>query len=265
MKNAILVSHNGMGDNLFMIGALRFLLKFYQKIQFLCKNKYLKNIELFFSDESRIICRGFDENHEFREIKRILKKELKKKDILTCGEFNKTFRPMISNRKFLEYRTDIERYNLDYDQINSQNYAPIKNFYTDINLNLNHFFEYFKLPETEESKKLYENVKDYYLIFIQSTCSDGRKLNLENVMEKYLNDEKSLLICNDENLYDKDHKKYEIANEFVLRNIIDLVEIIKQSDEIYIIDSCFTGIVLPYLKTNRLKATKVKITLRTNV
>lgn len=32
--NAYLVSHNGLGDNLFMIGALRFLLKFYHKIFF---------------------------------------------------------------------------------------------------------------------------------------------------------------------------------------------------------------------------------------
>ena len=30
--NAYLVSHNGMGDNLYMVGALIFLLKYYDKI-----------------------------------------------------------------------------------------------------------------------------------------------------------------------------------------------------------------------------------------
>lgn len=270
MDKALLVSHNGLGDNLFMIGALRFLLNFYSEIEFLCKNKYFKNVENFFSEEPKIICTGFNENYEFGEIKRKIRKEIKNKDILTCGYFNKMFKPLIRNEKFLKFTPEPEKYTIDYDQIESPGfYDFIKGFYTDIKLNLNHFFEHFELPETGKSKNLYESVKNYYLIFIQSTSSDGKKLNLKNIIEKHLNDDKSLLICNDENLYNKEHKNYEIANKFVYiynkdLTVVDFKDIIEKSDEIYILDSAFTGIVLPYVKNNKLKTNKVRIILRTN-
>ena len=38
---AYLVSHNGLGDNLYMIGALHYLLLFYDELFFLCKDIYL--------------------------------------------------------------------------------------------------------------------------------------------------------------------------------------------------------------------------------
>jgi hypothetical protein len=47
-----------------------------------------------------------------------------------------------------------------------------------------------------------------------------------------------------------------------MKAILDYIDIIKNSDEIYLIDSCFLGIVLPFLKTNRLKTIKVEIVLR---
>ena len=36
----------------------------------------------------------------------------------------------------------------------------------------------------------------------------------------------------------------------------------KNSDEIYIIDSCFVGMILPLVKTNQLKADPTRIILR---
>ena len=66
--NAYLVSHNGMGDNLYMVGALIFLLKYYDKIFFLCKNKYYSNIKLLFSENLNIICVPFDETDEYNNI-----------------------------------------------------------------------------------------------------------------------------------------------------------------------------------------------------
>ena len=47
-----------------------------------------------------------------------------------------------------------------------------------------------------------------------------------------------------------------------MNKIAHYIDLIKNCSEIYIIDSCFTGIVLPLVKTNRLKATKVRIILR---
>jgi hypothetical protein len=103
------------------------------------------------------------------------------------------------------------------------------------------------------------------LIFVQSISSDGKVLNISNLIRKYLNDDKVLLICNDKNLYNKDDAKYELAQKFVLNKIIYYLDVIKNSDEIYLINSCFSAILLPFIKTNKLKAKNVQIILREDV
>lgn len=264
--NAYLVSHNGLGDNLFMIGALRFLLNFYDKIFFLCKNKYYKDVVTFFED-SNIICVVFDENDEFNAISNIIKINYNMNDILVCGPCHKSYlTSKITNEKFLKYIPINKEYTIDFDTLISSEYSFIEGFYKDLNLNLTYFYDYFYIPSTKESLEYYNNVKNYYIVFIQWSCSDGRKLNISKLLEKYLHDTNVILVSNDVNFYDipnktEDNKiKYNICNK-ILHNsrIINYKDIILNSDEIYIIDSCFTGIVLPYLKTNQLKTNKVRI------
>ena len=66
---AYLISHNGLGDNLYMIGALRFLLSYYTNIYFICKRQNYANVVLFFSDEPKIVCVPYDDasgtNHKY--------------------------------------------------------------------------------------------------------------------------------------------------------------------------------------------------------
>ena len=47
---------------------------------------------------------------------------------------------------------------------------------------------------------------------------------------------------------------------YKLNKIVYYVDIIKNSNEIYLIDSCFLGLVLPYIKMNKLKQ-KLKLKL----
>ena len=271
--NAYLVSHNGMGDNLYMVGALIFLLKYYDKIFFLCKNKYYSNIKLLFSENLNIICVPFDETDEYNNITMIINKNYNDNDIFICGIHKRYLKSKITNYKFLNNEQIDKKYTIDFDTLTTNNYSFIENFYKDINLNLTHFYENFYLHSTKESLELYDSVKKYNIIFIQLTCSDGIQLNINNLLEKYLYDTNTILICNDCNLYDIDNKnnniniakKYNLCKNFIFNIIINYNDLIKNSDEIYIIDSCFIGIVLPYLKTKQLKATKVKIILRNSV
>lgn len=265
-STCVVVSHNGLGDNLFMIGALRFLCNYYNKIYFLCKNKYYKDVSLFF-DTDNIICISFDENNERNDILNIINNKYNTNDILVCGPYHKTYlKNKITNELFLNYKTIEKGYTINYDSINSVDYSFIEGFYKDIHLNLTQFYDYFELPSTNESISYYNDIKEYYIIFIQLLCSEGIKLNITNLLQKYLNDEKVILITNTDNLYDinnnSDHikKKYNICKKILYNSrIINYKDIIINSDEIYIIASSFTGIVLPYLKTNRLKANTVKI------
>jgi hypothetical protein len=263
--DAYLVSHNGLGDNLFMIGAVNFIKQFYKNVYFLCKNKYYENVKLFFDEKSNIICLPFNENSEYVNIKNILNHEKYMNnniDIFVCGFHKSYLKSKITNVNFLNHPKIDKNYTIDYSPLTKLNYSFIENFYKDINLNLTYFFEYFYLTDCDISKQLFNSVKDYYLVFIQATASTGAKLNLSNLTNKYIHDDNVLLICSDINIYSKDHKKYNLAQTFIFNHLVNYVDTIKNSDEIYMIDSCFLGIVLPLLKTNQLKAKNVQIILR---
>lgn len=261
---AYLVSHNGLGDNLYMVGALHFINQFYEKVYFLCKNKYYNNVKLFFSQSSNIICIPFNELNEFYEIYNILfhKYEDNNIDIFICGLHKQYLKNKITNKDYLNNKIVNNNYDIEWDTINKYNYKFIEQFYKDINLNLTYFYEYFYLPSTVESIRLLNLVKEFYIIFIQLKSSDGIKLNISELKKEYINDDKVILLCNDINLYKEDNNKYILAQQFVMNDIINYLDTIKFSDEIYIIDSCFVGIVLPLLKTNKLKTKKVRIIYR---
>jgi hypothetical protein len=188
------------------------------------------------------------------------------------------------NTHFLKnniYNTYQNRYKIEYDTLTSNNYSFIDEFYRDAKLNLNVFYNYFKIPETIESVELFNTVKQYNIIFIQLKSSCGKSLNIENLLKKYLFDKNTILLCNDINLYDKKINELEISHDNINQDILDdiivkrkLAEVfvynkliyyydtIINSNEIYIIDSCFIGIILPLLKLNKLKSNKVRIILR---
>jgi hypothetical protein len=269
--NACIVSNNGLGDNLYMIGAVRFLLKFYNNVHFLCKNKYYENVKLFFADEPNIICVPFDETNEQVSIKSIIEKECINKndttDLFICGRFHKSYlKSKITNKDFLEYTIENNNDSLEYDTLTEENYSFLKEFYEDMKLNFTIFVKYFNLPSTEESIELYNSVKKYNIIFIQYKSSNNIKLNISNVLTKYLHDDKTILLCNDVNLYESventSEEKRNLCKKFVLNKVVNYVDTIKNSEEIYIIDSCFTGIVLPLLKQKNLKAKIVRIIRR---
>lgn len=279
--NAYLVSNNGLGDNLFMIGALHFIKQFYKNIYFLCRQKYYENVKLFFEDDSNIICVPFDSDgpidfgsnrvnrnkyiYEFSNISYIINPKYadKNTDVFICGPCHKRYlHSKINNKLYLDHKTNTNNYTIDFDTITTSNYSFIEKFYNDIGLNLTHFFENFNINSPDESVRLFQSVKQYYLVFIQYKSSNGKTLNISNLIEKYINDPNVLLICNDMNLYNKSHQLYDIAQPFVYNKIVNYMDVIKNSDEIYLIDSCFIGIVLPLLKTNRLKTKIIRIILR---
>jgi hypothetical protein len=269
---AYLVSHNGLGDNLYMIGALHYLLLFYDKLFFLCKDIYLENVRLFFMDIPNIHCVPFDSKNEFSAIKDIMNEKNRDLncDIFICGPCHKEYlQSKITNISFLN-RIPIANkpYTIDFDSLNSENYQFIEHFYKDIGLSLTHYFDYFTLPNTEESIQLYNSIRDFYIIFIQLKSSTGESLDISLLIRKYINDDNVILICNDQNLYNFENrnqiqeKKYELCQSFVYNKIVYYIDTIKNSDEIYIIDSCFIGILLPFLKKKLLKTNKVRIILR---
>jgi hypothetical protein len=270
--NAFFLSHNGLGDNLYSVGALRFLLTYYKNIHFLCKDKYYDIVKPFFHDEKRIICIPFDSMREKQHCYEIIMGNYTGNDIFICGAHKSYLRSKITNTELLARKMDNSEYTIDYDTIRAVtadagcDYDFIRGFYNDINLDLSIFFEHFDLKSTKVSREIYESVKKYDIIFLQTTSSNNTKLNIDNLVRRNIDKEGTILISNDENLYkDADNEKHKLCQSFLRTEIVNYIDIIRNSKEIYIIDSCFTGIVLPLRKTNRLKADKVRIIRREEV
>lgn len=264
--NAYLVSHNGMGDNLYMIGALHYISKYYNTTYFLCKKKYYDNIKLFFED-TNIECLPFDESNEVKNIIRILHDKYNRyNDIFICGCHTSYLPSKITNSEFTNTILLPNTYSIDWDTINDFNYEFIHKFYRDISLNITYMFKYFHIPQTNESYELYKSISKYHIVFIQYKSSDGKHLNISNLI-KDIDTHNKILICNDINLYDSNKypEKHELAQKFVFNKLVYYFDTIKHADEIYIIDSCFIGMVLPLLKTGQLKTNKVRIILRDDV
>jgi hypothetical protein len=284
--NAFLVSHNGLGDNLYMIGALRYLSQFYNTVYIVCKIKNYENFKLFFTDTQNIICVPIDEREEQKHMINFLRygSQKQENDLFVCGSWKHLINSRISNKNLIQSllleksNQNLSEYKIDYDMLTSNNYSFIENFYKDIGMNLSIFYNYYKIPETEQSIELYKKIQEYNnIIFIQLKSSCGKSLDVSNLITKYIHDENAILICNDVNLYteyliknnnlnqDKLENilhKQELCNNFKYNKIVHYYHTIINSNEIYIIDSCFIGIVLPLLKQNKLKANTVRIILR---
>jgi len=269
--NAYLLSHTGLGDNLYMIGAIRFLLQYYENIYFLCKDIHYDNVRLFYKNNNNVVLIPINSKEEFSSCKKIINKSVYlKNDVLISGVCHKKYlKSKITNKNLLQRIPEKKRYTIDYDTLQSFNYSFIENFYLDINLDLNIFFEYFELPLTTESQSYYNSLSKYdKIIFIHSKASSER-LRFDMLYKNNVMETNTIMVCADHNVYKSTStlnknqaEKFDLCNKMVNIPLIYYLDIIKKCNEIYIIDSCFTGIVLPLLKTQKLKATKIRIIQR---
>jgi len=281
--DAYFLGHLGLGDNLYCIGAARYLTKFYRNVYFLCKDKYEENVKSFFDDNERIICVPIHSSNkdsvyelslpvtsENDAIRNVLNNKYEDNDIFICGfAFTPHFPSKITNQSFLQREKITRTYSLKLDTIDDDRYSFIIDMYNNADLTTGVMIDYWNLPKTEDSKKLYESVKDYNIIFIQSISSNNKVLRVNNIVKKYLYDDNTILLFNDYNIYDnaninlKQIKiKRELAEKFVKNKLIYYIDTIKNAKEIYMIDSCFTGIVLPLYKKGLLKANPVRLVMR---
>lgn len=244
------VSHLGLGDNITMSGAVRYLTNYYDYIYVIVKDIYLENLKLFYEDNKKIKLVSINNKYERQEIKKIINKLNYDIDIFISGGYHKSY---------LKNRIRNKRLNEKIHNNNNNNnfkYKFIVDFYTDINLDFRIYYDYYILYENNRSIELFNKVKDYKLIFLH-TKSSNREININ--INEYINNDQYLIICANKNMYNKDHNKYELANLFVNILIMYYVSIIKNADIIKVIDSCFACILLPLLEKNKLKTNNIDI------
>jgi len=248
---AYFVSHNGLGDNITNIGAVHFLLQYYDTIYFICKDIYEENIKHLFL-ECSVVPVPVDANNEYNETKSIF-------DNVTCdlfvsGGMHKSYlHKRITHPELLSHKQNDKNYMVHFEHIRS--------FYYDIGLDLSIYYEYFNIKSTPNSIAYYEKIKKYKIIFVHSKSSTG-EIHYNNVYETYNNNPDYIIICANKNMYEPNHKLYAIADTYVNIYVAWYIDIIKQANLIYIINSCFSCIVYPLMMTNQISEDIVTITMR---
>lgn len=264
-KKLLLLTHNGLGDGITSIGAIRFLSTIYDSIHYICKSRNVDNIKWIMHDIPNLTLIPFDEKQEASETSKIVsQKRSENFDILTCG-VHSFHGNKITNEKLISRKIDNKHYKMDQRYFSSKtgnldphaNVLFIGDFYHQMNLDLSIYYEWFDIKQTEKSKKMHDMISDLNVIFLHTKASDS-EIKLNSIINKFINLENYILICANKNLYLNGPKK-QLAQKFVDIPIIDYITTFVNAKEIHIIDSCFTAMALPMMKTNKLKASTIKI------
>lgn len=234
-KEAYFLSHNGLGDNITSIGAVIFLLQYYRRIHFLCKDKYAENVKLLFANREVTVV-PFDANNEYESCSSILNGvDTSNNDIFVSGVHKQYLNPHITNESILDYEMD-DKYELEY--------PFIRQFYRDNHLDTGVYVDYFDISTTAESSAYYEPLKAYNIVFMHTQASD-MTMDFSSVIHQYVNEPNHIIICADKNVYTTEHPNYQLAGKYVHLKVAHYIDIIKNATAIHVINSCFSCIVYP--------------------
>jgi hypothetical protein len=213
-KPALFICNLGLGDQIDMIGAVRYLSQFHTEIHVACSKNTVDTLSEFYSDNPKIIVESIDEE----PFKRIwIWKDL-------------TFYNQYIPRNVDVYRSGGYKYEANTIKFD---YEIPKCFYKDLGLDLSIEHSYFHIPENKKSKELYQKVKDIKYIFTQQKSSSHfTPLVTWDINERFTIDPNI-------NLYSEDHHWYELANHFVNKPFPYYTDTIIHASELYIVNSSF--------------------------
>lgn len=249
-NSAYFLSHNGLGDNITSIGAINYLLNYYETIYFLCKDIYNDNVKILFENKP-VITIPFDSKNETNECAAIISKAYNlNDDVFICGFHTSYLKSKITHPDLLQYVKNDNNYSIKY--------KFIKDFYNDINLDLNIYYTYFDINSSEISLKYYNEIKNYKIVFLH-TKSSTKEIYLDDLVNLYIDKDDYIIICANKNLYNVSNIKHNLAEQYVNIKVAYYIDVIKNAEIIHIIDSCFSCIVYPLYESRKIQPTEFVI------
>ena len=235
--NCYFLGHLGLGDNITNSSAVNYLLQYYNTIYFLCKDNYEENVKLLFQNK-RIITIPVK---SIEDATNIINSNINNDRFISGFDY-----PSLETKTFLKFNDKIV-YEIDFQHI--------EKFYKDNQLSLSVYYNYFNIPPSEVDITLLLN---YKIIFLH-TQGSNRQIDLTIIINTYKFNENYILICANQNVYNPSEQHYLLANKYVNLLVCNYIDIIKNANLIYVIDSCFSCIVYPLMKMDKLKAEEVII------
>ena len=222
-KKAFVLTHLGLGDNITAIGMVRYLSTCYDKVIVVCKKKNEKNVKSFYNDD----------------------KDIEIYSVLNDTKISVNFG--FSIKKFNEITKDMDVY-LCGNCHNKKNkiYSLPFSFYDDAKISTSTFWDYFYIPDSEFSNRLYKILEgNINYVFIHNTSSVGKVFSIEHIEKKLKISRNDILMINPcYNIYDYNHKFYDIANKFINHKLIDYTKTIINAEYVIVCDSSFMCVAL---------------------
>ena len=170
-------------------------------------------------------------------------------DVFVSGHiFTKKIKSRVLNQNLLKYVRDNKNYSLEY--------SHIVKFYNDIKLDLSIYYEYFDIPDTIISRDSYDKIKHLKIVFTHTKASN-MEINIMDKLDVYIKDPNYIVICANQNVYNKDNMYYNLASEYINMPIVNYRDIIINANKLYLINSCFSCILIPYKVLNKLNAEEI--------
>jgi len=236
MTEILLLSNLGLGDNIFSISAINYLSEKY-KVSVIVKKHNYEIFKNFFTDKNIdfFIVKGDDEVNKLFGNKLLMTYNNKKILRAGCHKVNSN----LSTFPFC--------------------------FYDDINIPRQILKTHFNVRNTDKAISLYNSINNMKYSFICNETSNGELFDINNVLNQLkINKHETLIICSNENIYDKNHKFYQISEKFVYKtnniNILDYKLIIENADYNILSDSslfCF-AVQLNIINNNNVFFTRNK-------
>jgi len=228
VKKAFVLTHLGLGDLLTSNGIVRYLATTHENVTVVCKKKYLNEIQLIYSDDKTIDFYPVDD------------------------DVNISPRYGFDKNKFSEITEGYNVYLTGSHKGATTNNIPFC-FYDHVGLDPKYFWDFFHIPETEQSDKLFSLLQGRQYIVIHNTNSKGNVFTVKSVEDHMNVDKNNILIINlNGNVYDKDHPDHSLAQSFVFKPLVHYKKILINADSLYLSDSCiFCMAVNLKLKSNK--------------
>lgn len=225
----LLITHNELGDMINHCGMIRYYSTIYDEVKVVCRNDYQKQLEYMFEDDKTIT---FYPKPKYK---------YDNSDILTPQETENISKDYIIKRLGNHIKEPTNTYYFH------TLFLPF-NFYHNANIPYNIFWDYYYFRQTSESNRLYNILKNNNIIsyvFIHTSAANCMIFDINYIKNKLNIDKDNILIINsDYNIYDKNHIFYNIANEFVMKNILDYYTTIQNATYVILTDSCIFCLAL---------------------
>jgi hypothetical protein len=210
---ALFLGHLGLGDQIWLSGAVRYIAKKYDYLEVPCKRHNLITLYMLYSDTPNIHLIDMGRGDYS----------------ISPNQTRKGSLPLSLDKYVHIYESGFYKHTtLDFNMNNIPG-----SFYDDIGLDRSIRHTYFSIPPIPQSKTLYQAINSNPYIFIQTRSSE----DVTSIISWNIND--ILTIDPNLNQYSPDHPWYDLANKFVNQLFLHYIDTIKHASQLHLVNSSF--------------------------